>query len=238
LCDATLWRHQCKNLADIAAIRVVDLTGHDSVGALADAVLAAAAARFALAGLSMGGYVALEVMRRAPERVSRLALLDSSARADTPQQSARRRDLIALAGKGRFKGVTPRLLPLFIHPDRLGDAALTGAVTAMAEAVGRDAFVRQQRAVLGRPDGRADLARIACPTLVLCGRQDEPTPLKAHQEMAAAIPRCPAGGDRGLRPPVGPGTAQSGHRRHAPMADGRMTATPLSACPSRPRRCG
>ena len=188
LCDATLWRHQCDNLADIAAIRVADLTGHDSVGEMADTVLAAAPARFALAGLSMGGYVALEVMRRAPERVSRLALLDSSARADTPQQSGRRREFIALAGKGRFKGVTPRLLPLFIHPDRLGDGALTGAVTAMAEAVGKDAFVRQQRAVLGRPDGRADLARIACPTLVLCGRQDEPTPLKVHQEMAAAIP--------------------------------------------------
>ena len=118
LCDATLWRHQREYLADLADITVADLTGHDSFAALADMVLAAAPARFALAGLSMGGYVAQEIMRRAPERVLRLALLDSSARGDTAVQARRRRGLIELAGRGRFKGVTPRLLPMLIHPDR------------------------------------------------------------------------------------------------------------------------
>src|SRR6185437_16473364 len=97
---------------------------------------------------------AFEVMRQAPERVTRLALLDTSARADTPEQTSRRRGLIELAEKGEFKGVTPRLLPVFIHPDRLTDAALTGAVTAMAERVGRDAFLRQQQAIVGRVDSR------------------------------------------------------------------------------------
>jgi pimeloyl-ACP methyl ester carboxylesterase len=136
----------------------------------------------------MGGYVAQEIMRRAPERVLRLALLDSSARGDNAVQARRRRGLIELAGRGRFKGVTPRLLPMLIHPDRLQDEALTGAVMAMAAAVGKDAFLSQQQAFLGRADGRDDLAKIRCPTLVLCGRQDALTPPKLHQEMAAAIP--------------------------------------------------
>jgi pimeloyl-ACP methyl ester carboxylesterase len=136
----------------------------------------------------MGGYAALEIMRQAPERVLRLALLDTSARADTPEQRSRRRGLIELAHKGQFKGVTPRLLPMLIHPDRLQDRALTEVVMAMAERVGRDAFLRQQKAILGRPDSRPELVRITCPTLVLCGRQDGLTPLALHEEMAAAIP--------------------------------------------------
>src|SRR5207302_10224618 len=90
--------------------------------------------------------------------------------------------------KGQFKGVTPRLLPAFIHPDRLTDQPLLDTVTGMAERVGRDAFLRQQKAIMGRVDGRADLARISCPTLVLCGREDAVTPLALHEEMAAAIP--------------------------------------------------
>jgi pimeloyl-ACP methyl ester carboxylesterase len=85
-------------------------------------------------------------------------------------------------------GVTPRLLPLLLHPDRLTNQALVDTVTGMAVRVGRDAFLRQQKAIIARPDGRADLTRIACPTLVLCGRQDALTPLAVHDEMAATIP--------------------------------------------------
>jgi pimeloyl-ACP methyl ester carboxylesterase len=190
LCDAALWRPQMNGLADIAAMRVCDLTRHDSLPAMAAAVLADAPEYFALAGLSMGGYVAQEIMRRAPNRVLRLALLDTSARADSPEQTARRRGLIALAETGEFKGVTPRLLPLFIHPDRLGEAELVAIVTQMAGRVGRDAFLRQQKAIMGRPDGRSDLARIACPTVVLCGREDVLTPVAVHEEIAAAIPEA------------------------------------------------
>jgi len=187
LCDTALWRGQVDDLADIAAPSVADMTRDDSVAAMARRVLAAAPPRFALAGLSMGGYVAQEIMRQAPERVERLALLDTSARADTAEQTARRRGLIELAEKGEFRGVTPRLLPVFLHPSRLEDAALTGAVQAMTERVGKDAFLRQQNAIMARPDSRPSLAAIQCPTLVLCGRDDQLTPLELSEEIAALI---------------------------------------------------
>lgn len=190
LCDAALWRPQIDGLSDIADCVVADLTQRDSMADFADQVLATAPAHFALAGLSMGGYVAQEVWRRAPERVVRLALLDTSARADTSEQSARRRGLIELAQKGNFKGVTPRLLPLLVHPDRLDDTALTETVMGMAERVGMAAFLRQQQAILTRPDGRADLPRINCPTLVVCGRQDALTPLARSEEIAGLVPRA------------------------------------------------
>lgn len=188
LCDAELWRAQIDGLADLADIRVADCTLDDSIAAMAGRLLDGAPDKFALAGLSMGGYVVQEVMRMAPERVTRLALLDTSARLDDEPVVQRRRDLIALAGRGKFRGVTPKLLPMLIHTDRLDDTELTDAVMAMAERVGAEAFLRQQTAVLGRVDGRGDLARIDCPTLVLCGRQDQLTPLDAHFEMAEAIP--------------------------------------------------
>lgn len=188
LCDAALWQPQVADLAGIVDCTIADLTRHEAMGDFADHVLATAPPRFALAGLSMGGYVAQEIMRRAPERVTRLALLDTSARADSEEQSARRRGLIELAKMGNFRGVTPRLLPLLIHPDRLHDEPLTEAVMGMAERVGIEAFLRQQQAILTRKDGRGDLARIGCPTLVLCGRQDQLTPLAVNEEMARLIP--------------------------------------------------
>jgi len=188
LCDKTLWRSQIEALGDVAEPWVADLTQDDSIAAMVRRLLAAAPPRFVLAGLSMGGYCALEVMRQAPERVERLALLDTGARADTPEQTSRRRGLIELAEKGEFKGVTPRLLPLFLHPDRLKDAKLVGEVTAMAERVGKDAFLRQQKAIMGRVDSRPSLGSIRCPTLMLCGRQDALTPPDLAEEIAAGIP--------------------------------------------------
>jgi pimeloyl-ACP methyl ester carboxylesterase len=187
LCDRALWQAQIDDLSDIAEPVVADLSHDDSMTGMARRVLAGAPPRFALAGLSMGGYVAQEIMRQAPERVLRLALLDTGARADTEEQTTRRRGLIELAEKGEFKGVTPRLLPLFLHPERLGDEALVGAVMAMTGRVGKDAFLRQQCAIMGRPDGRPSLSVIECPTLVLCGRQDQLTPLDLHEEIAALI---------------------------------------------------
>ncbi|HEY1503332.1 MAG TPA: alpha/beta fold hydrolase [Stellaceae bacterium] len=189
LCDAALWRGQVEDLADIAQPWVADVTRDVSMTAMARRVLAEApAGRFALAGLSMGGYVAQAIMREAPERVERLALLDTAAMADTPEQTARRRGLIDLAEKGEFHGVTPRLLPFFLHPDRLTDKPLIEAVMAMTERVGKDAFLRQQRAIMGRPDNQSNLPEIKCPALVLCGRQDQMTPLRWSEEIAALIP--------------------------------------------------
>ena len=188
LCDPALWRAQIDGLQDCTTLHVADFTTDDSITAMAERVLDAAPDTFALAGLSMGGYVAQEIVRQAPERVSRLALLDTSARVDSETVSRRRQDFIALAGRGRFRGVTPKLMPLLIHPERLDDAALTDDIQAMAERVGGDAFLRQQKAIQARVDGREDLRRIRCPALVLCGREDQLTPLDAHIEMAENIP--------------------------------------------------
>jgi pimeloyl-ACP methyl ester carboxylesterase len=190
LCDHRLFAGQLPALDAAAETMVADLARDDSVPAMAARVLAAAPPRFALVGLSMGGYVAFEILRRAPERVTRLALLDTQARPDTEEASARRRGLMALAAKGEFKGVTPRLLSLFIHRDRLGDTALTGTVQGMAESIGKDAFLRQQTAIMARADSRPGLPAILCPTLVLAGREDAVTPPELQIEMAMAIPQA------------------------------------------------
>lgn len=190
LCDRALWTHQLAHLDDVADMSVADVAGRDSMAELARSVLAAAPDRFALAGLSMGGYVAHEIMRQAPERVTRLALFDTSAHADTPEQRRRRRGLIELAQMGRFKGVTPRLLPLLIHADRQQDKALATVVMDMAARIGKGGFFNQQHAIMGRADSRPDLPGYALPTLVLVGRQDALTPLSASEEMAALIPRA------------------------------------------------
>jgi pimeloyl-ACP methyl ester carboxylesterase len=188
LCDADLWSDQVRDFSAGRGVMVASMTSAEDVDRLAADILAAAPRHFALAGLSMGGYVAVAIMRAAPDRVTRLALLDTNARPDTDEQRARRRGLIELTRKGRFKGVTPRLLPLLLHPDRLQDGPLVARVTGMAERIGREAFVRQQTMLMNRPDARPDLARIACPTLVLCGRQDALTPLEMSEAMAGAIP--------------------------------------------------
>ena len=188
LCDALLWRAQLEQLADIAEMRVADHTRSTTMAGVARDVLADAPYKsFALAGLSMGGYVALEMMRQAPQRVHRLALLDTSARGETAEQTERRKAFIALAARGKFAGVTEALMPQLIHPSRLGDTALTGAIRQMANNVGKEAFVRQQQAIMSRAESRPLLAAIKCPTLVLCGRQDQLTPLDRHEEMAAGI---------------------------------------------------
>ncbi len=188
LCDAVLWRDQIDVLSDLIEPVVADLTRDDSIQGMAQRALDAAPPVFALAGLSMGGYVALEILRQAPDRVSRLALLDTTARADSAEQKRRRRGLIQLSKIGHFKGVTPRLLPLLVHPDRLTDVALTDAIMGMAERIGRDGFFNQQTAIMNRADSRLLLPAITCPTLVLCGRDDAITPLPLSEDMAACIP--------------------------------------------------
>jgi len=189
LCDEALWRRQIESLADIAEPQVADLTQADTLPAMATQVLAQAPARFALAGLSMGGYLAFEILRQAPTRVEKLALLDTSARADTPEQKRRRQMFVAHAKRGKFKGVTPQLIHNWVSPKSTArDPELVGTVEAMTNRVGADAFCRQQNAIMGRPDSRCDLAGIECETLVLCGRDDGATPLALSQEMAADIP--------------------------------------------------
>lgn len=187
LCDDALWEHQCAFLAAFVDVHVADLTREDNLPDMARHVLARAPEKFALAGLSMGGYVAQEIMRQDPHRVSALALLDTNARADLPEQMERRKALMAEAEHGKFKGIGPKLLPNLLHPDFVDDIAISDTVLDMAERVGKDAFLRQQNAIMHRVDGRADLAHVNCPTLVLCGADDAMTPVPVHQEMVDAI---------------------------------------------------
>ena len=199
LCSARLYQGQVPALWRLGPVTIADTTRDDSLPAMARRLLATAPPRFALVGLSMGGYLAFELLRQAPERVLQLALLDTSARADTPEQSAQRRALIAQAQEGRLLEIVDALFPRFVHPDREHDAELRRVVRAMADDVGSEAFVRQQTAILGRPDSRPQLERIRCPTLVLVGDGDVITPPEVAQEMADAI----AGARLSVLPGVG-----------------------------------
>lgn len=184
ICDERQWRDVIGGLAVRSS--VADLTQDDSIEAMAARALAAAPARFALAGLSMGGYVAFEIMRQAPERVTHLALLDTSARADDAARRETRRKGIEMARSGRFIGVSRRLLGSLVAPQHLG-TPVAAAVQAMSERVGQAAYMRQQVAIMGRVDSRAMLAGIKVPTLVGVGEADKMTPPELAQEIAAGI---------------------------------------------------
>ncbi|KJC44957.1 alpha/beta hydrolase [Bradyrhizobium sp. LTSP885] len=160
----------------------------DNMGAIARRILAEAPPRFALAGHSMGGYIAFEIMRQAPERVAKLALINTQARPDTPEASTRRRGMIERARGGDYRGVLDELFPGFVHPSRLADASLRQLVYDMGADVGAEAFIRQQMAVMSRPDSRPTLAWIRCPTLVLTGDEDNTIPNALSSEMANGIP--------------------------------------------------
>src|SRR4051794_4205798 len=160
----------------------------DNMGAIARRILSEAPPRFALAGHSMGGYVAFEIMRQAPERVAKLALINTRARPDTAEVTARRRDQMVRAAGGGFRAVLDEMFPDLVHPSRHGDAALRQLVLDMGDDVGAEAFIRQQTAIIGRPDSRPTLAWIKCPTLVLTGDQDNTIPNALSMEMASGIP--------------------------------------------------
>ena len=183
LCDAAMWEHQRRYLSEVAEIKIADVTRFETMVGMAEAVLAMAPERFALAGLSMGGYVSLEIMRRASNRVTKLALLDTSARPDTEEQSRRRQHFIQLTKEGRFNEMIATLLALLVHPDRMQDERLCNDIKEMNRRVGPEVFMRQQAAIIGRQDSRNDLSKMRCPTLILCGRQDALTPLEVHEEM-------------------------------------------------------
>ena len=187
LCDQQLWADQILALADVATPHVADLTLDETVADMAGRVLAAAPDRFALAALSMGGYVAFEILRQQPERVTRLALLDTSASPDTAERAAERRTAIDTLGLGRFVGVTHRMLPTLVHPDHVA-GPIGHKVRAMAERVGSAAFLRQQRAILTRPDSRPGLALIDVPTLVVVGDEDQLTPPAEARIIQQGVP--------------------------------------------------
>lgn len=187
LCTADLFADQLSGLADVADMRVARNTGHASVAGIAEELLAMAPPKFALAGLSMGGYVTFEVLRRAAERVTHLALLDTAARPDTPERTASRRQLIELGRTHGMADVQRALIPLLIHVSRQDDAPLVERVVRMAVDTGFDAFVRQQEALITRPDSRPFLQQIRCPTLVVVGDGDTLTPPDLARELHTGI---------------------------------------------------
>ncbi|EIZ78884.1 hydrolase, alpha [Novosphingobium sp. Rr 2-17] len=185
-CDAALWRAQVDGLADVAAITIADTLQDDSIAAMATRLLDAAPERFAIAGLSMGGYVAMEVCRRAPERVTRLALLDTNARADNAEQVALRRFAIRTARERGYETVIRGSVGQLVHPQ--ADPAVVEAVVTMALRVGLDTYEAQQTAIIGRIDSLPALADVTMPALVLVGAEDLLTPPYYAEEMAEAIP--------------------------------------------------
>ncbi len=187
LCTGELFRAQVASLSAMANVTVADPSGADNFQDLVRGILDWAPPRFALAGLSMGGYLAFEIMRNAPDRVERLALLDTSARPDSAEQSENRRRLVALAEKKGVSVPAREMFPKLVAPSLGGDETLRATFLEMAEAVGVSGFARQQAAIAGRPDSRSTLAVIACPTLVLGGEVDQLTPVELSQEMANGI---------------------------------------------------
>jgi pimeloyl-ACP methyl ester carboxylesterase len=186
-CSARLYAEQIPALWRFGPVTVADHARDDTIAAIGRRILAAAPPRFALAGLSMGGYIAFEIMRQAPERVAKLALLDTGARPETPQQTEARLPRIEMVKAGRFAEMEDALFRLLVHRDRHGDAALKGIVHAMGEETGPQVFLRQTQAIMGRADSRPTLAAVACPTLVLVGDGDELTPPALAQEIASGI---------------------------------------------------
>ena len=192
LCDEDLFSAQTEALQAAGyQTYVADFSAahHESFDAMIYDALADLPDHFSLVALSMGGYAALKVVELAPHRIDRLVMMDTNARADAPEAQARRRGLLELAAKGDFKGVTPRLLPLYLHESRLDDESLAQRVMNMAEGLGPDVFRRQQTAILNRDDQRARLATFDKPVLAVCGREDQVTPLFLSEEIADLAPR-------------------------------------------------
>lgn len=190
MCDAALWRPQREALAGQRDMIVADHTTGATISRSARMLLSAAPPRFALAGLSMGGYIALEVCRLAPERVERLALLDTNAHDDPDENKQRRSKTAARAMAGEFDQVIEELLLTLVHPLHVARSDVANTHRSMAKRTGVEAFVRQQQAIVGRRDQRVLLPLLRMPTLVLCGAEDRLTPPETHKKIADALPHA------------------------------------------------
>jgi pimeloyl-ACP methyl ester carboxylesterase len=187
--DADAFTSQIEVLREALSVVVADLTRAETIADLAKHALEQApAGPFSLAGHSMGGYVALEIMRQAPDRVQRLALLNTHARPDSPESTENRRRLMALAEKD-FPSVVQSLMPKLVTEEHLRDQDIAGTISEMALGIGKDAFIRQEKAIIARIDSRPHLPRIKCRTLVLAARKDALMPVELLEELARGIPK-------------------------------------------------
>jgi pimeloyl-ACP methyl ester carboxylesterase len=188
LCDARLWTEQTQALADIARCLIPDLTAHESIERMAESVLSQAPEQFALAGFSMGGCVALEVVARAPHRVRQLALLSTSAVGLMPNVRRHYQESIANLQAGGLAKYLSDAFPKYVAHARANDPGLWQALSEMGIDLGAAVAVRQMRALLAYSGFSGDLGAIVCPTLLICGEQDERTPVAVHELMAEQIP--------------------------------------------------
>lgn len=187
-CSARIYANQIPALWQFGPVTIANHRDGDSMAAIARSILAHAPDQFALVGFSMGGYIAFEILRQARSRVARLALIDSSARPDTPEQTKRRNDAIAHIRAGRFRALLDGQFPLLVHASRREDAELRRAIVAMAEEeCGAELYLRHVQAVIARPDSRPELAAIRVPTTIVVGDSDQITVVPASEEMAAGI---------------------------------------------------
>lgn len=188
LTDERLYAHQVAALEAEYDCRTFVFREHDSMAGMADHLLGAMPGRFTLIGLSLGGYVAFEVVRRALPRLERLVLIDTTAVADHPARREGRLKDIAKVQQGGIDALIPELPARWLLPAHVNNASLVTLMGSMARCVGARGQFNQQTAMLARPDSHADLARVRVPTLVMCGRQDPVTPLADHEAMAACVP--------------------------------------------------
>jgi pimeloyl-ACP methyl ester carboxylesterase len=186
-CTSEVWAAQTPALWSRGPVTIANHTIGANVREIAANILAVAPPNFALGGISMGGYIAFEVWRQAPQRVRGLALVDTSARPDTPDSTERRRAAMALAGQGKFAQVIATTFPLAVHPDNADNTVLKALHTRMGLAIGVETYLRQQEAIIGRPDSRPDFSAINVPTLVVVGDKDAITPPEVASEMADGI---------------------------------------------------
>ena len=194
VCDQAVWQGQIDALSDVAACTCADYGPLNSLTAMAEAVLDEAPERFSIAGHSMGGRVALEVYRLAPERVNRIAVFNTgylalAEGAAGEEEKRKRGELVALARSGGMRAMLAKWLPPMIHPSRLHDTALVNAIMEMMSRKTPEVFAAQIQALIARPDASPVLAQIRCPALVLTGREDGWSPPAQHAAIAERIAR-------------------------------------------------
>ncbi len=200
LTDERLWQPMLAAMPPgLIAPHFTELTRGDSVAALARHVLSGPPEQFALVALSLGGYVAFEILRQSPHRVKALILFNTSARADDEAKMQEREKIKRAAAIGQFVGVTNRLMPTIVHPRQLGNRGVTDTIMQMAAHIGQGGFLSQQHAIMSRPDSRDLLPHIRVPTLVIGGDSDQRTPPELQREIADAVP----GAEFHLLPDVG-----------------------------------
>jgi pimeloyl-ACP methyl ester carboxylesterase len=188
LTDERLYAAQIAALGGRFDTRVFVFRDHDSLGGMADELLANTPQRFTLIGLSLGGYVAFEIIRRQLQRIERLAVLDTTAVADHEARKAGRLADIAKVREGGIDALVPELPGRWLLPAHTKNPELVSLMADMARSVGARGQLNQQTAMLARPDSHADLAKVRVPTLVMCGEQDPVTPVADHKAMAACVP--------------------------------------------------